>query len=71
MAYSYGLNTPGAEINPSNSGDPRWRDECRACGYARINQRHGPPPRTRAFWPPEECRFVEAAASRTEKQGGQ
>ena len=69
MAHSYGPNAPGIEIDRLNSNNPRWLDTCARCGFARINQRHGPPPRTPATVPPEECEFLEPRAARTEKQG--
>lgn len=59
MTYSYGPKAPGDEIDRSNSRSPRWHDTCGRCGYARINQRHGPPPRPLASEPPEECEFLE------------
>ena len=60
--YSYGPNAPAPEIARTNSNDPRWHDVCGRCGYARINQRHGPPPRTMALpGTPTECVFKEPA----------
>ncbi len=57
--YGYGEGAP--ELGSSNSADPRWSDICTSCGYARINQRHGPPPRTQALpGTVEECVFKGA-----------